>query len=210
VARWSLQWGSGAQSGFPGGQARPPELCLLHVVLSCVVPSAARAVPAAFPRRASFCECWLRQRCEAEISAGIHFMQPSRFFWRLLAGATGVLAAATLGLCAWHRVPPLCGSNAELCSRGRCPLTWQDAQVGDRWCDQESFMKVVARKGCGTFNMLEVSGVDGRDVYYYDLRTLELVGSRTFAVGVSWCRGSVPLLDRQCEAERVVCDHRNP
>ena len=89
-------------------------------------------------------------------------------------------------------------------------MTWQDTQMGDRWCAQPSFMKVVARKGCGTFNMLEVWGVDGGDVYYYDLRTLELVGSRTFTVDDSWCRGTVPLLNRQCEAWRVVCDHRYP
>jgi hypothetical protein len=89
-------------------------------------------------------------------------------------------------------------------------MTWQDTQTGDRWCDQESFVKVVARKGCGAFNMLEVWGADGGDVYYYDLRTLELVGSRSSGDGDSWCRGRVPWFNPQCEAERVVCDHRSP
>lgn len=88
-------------------------------------------------------------------------------------------------------------------------MIWRDTQTGEPWCDRESFVKVVARSGCGTFNMLEVWGIDGGEVYYYDLRTLELVGSRTFGRGDSWCRGSVPLLTPRCEAERVVCDYRS-
>jgi len=91
-------------------------------------------------------------------------------------------------------------------------MTWRDAQAGEPWCSEKPFpwAKVVAREGCGAFNVLELRGVDGGDVYYYDSGTLTLVGSRTFGMGDSWCRGRVPVLDLQCRSERVVCDHRYP
>jgi hypothetical protein len=134
---------------------------------------------------------------------------PKRFFWIFAAGAGGTLVVATLTWRVWRREPLMCGSNAEFCSGGKCPMTWREAQTGEPWCSEKPFprSKVIVGEGCGAFNVLGTRGVDGGDVYYYDAGTLALVGSRSFGMGDSFCRGSVPALDQRCSSERIVCNH---
>jgi len=132
-------------------------------------------------------------------------------FWILAAGAGAVLVVVAVREHVWRRVPPTCDSIAEFCSRVKCPMTWGEAQTGEPWCSEKPFpwATVVTREGCGAFNLLGITGVDGGDVYYYDSATLTLVGSRTFGMGDSVCRGRVPVLDRPCTSERIVCKPQN-
>ncbi len=102
-------------------------------------------------------------------------------------------------------------SLAERCALGECPPTLGLAEArANSKCGQSVVSAAVTE--CGPLTGVVLSGVDGGDAYYYDTRTRELRGTRSWAaLGRLAVHGSGDVPEPpSCRVVRQLCERGKP